>query len=126
MTDKQELGKKGEKAVAKYLKRKRFKILERNYSCIYGEIDIIAENKKYLVFVEVKTRKAGQMLEPRFSVDYKKRNRIIRTAARFLSDYSTEKQPRLDVAEVVVNEKGKLEITYIDNAFEQEGDYAPF
>lgn len=126
MTDKQKLGRKGEKFAAKYLKRHRFRIISYNYSCKYGEIDIVAENKQYIVFVEVKTRHEGQMLPPQFSVDYKKQRRIMKTANDLLSRYDTDRQPRFDIAEVIVNEKGKLSINYIENAFTQGGDYAPY
>lgn len=126
MTDYKKLGRKGEKAVAKYLRKNNFKIITKNYSSKFGEIDIIAENRDYIAFVEVKTRTSGQMLDPMYSVGYKKQERIIKTAAVFCKRYITDKQPRFDIAEVIVNEKGKLDINYIDNAFIQRENYASF
>ncbi len=126
MTDKQILGEKGEKAVAEFLKKNKYKIITRNYSSKTGEIDIIAENKEYIAFVEVKTRHAGQMLSPQFAVGVRKQRRIMLTAAGFLKQYMYDKQPRFDVAEVIVYDKGKPDINYIENAFTQGGDYAPF
>ncbi len=126
MTDKQKLGIKGEKAVAKFLKKNKYRIISKNYSCKYGEIDLVAENRSIIAFVEVKTRTEGQMLAPRFSVDYRKQQRILKTAKDFLDKYSCNKQPRFDIAEVTVNSKGKLVINYIDNAYIQGGDYAVY
>lgn len=121
-----ELGKKGEKAVAKYLKKQKYDIIYTNYSTHQGEIDIIAEKGKYIAFVEVKTRAEGQMLEPALSVDKKKRYRIFAAASTYMNRYNIKKQPRFDIAEVIVNDKGKMNINYIDNAFQQEEDYAIF
>ena len=117
MNDIKKLGIKGEKFTTKFLKKKKYKILLRNMSCSYGEIDIIAYNKKYIAFVEVKTRSEGQMLDARLSVDYKKRKKIRKTADFFLKKYKTNLQPRFDIAEVTSDKKGKMSINYIENAF---------
>lgn len=126
MTDKRIKGNIGEKAVANYLKQKKFQITYTNFYSKYGEIDVIAENNELILFVEVKTRSAGQMLSPSFSVDYKKRQRIFRTANLYMQSNKVDKQPRFDIAEVIINSNGKLSINYIDNAFQQESDYAAF
>ncbi len=117
MTDKKELGAKGEKFVVKHLKRNKYKILLRNYTTPYGEIDIIACNNENIVFVEVKTRTEGTMLPPRYAVDKKKRRRLIVAANIFLNKYQTVLQPRFDIAEVTVNEYGKMSVNYIEHAF---------
>ena len=62
MTDKKKLGDRGEDYTARYLEKQGFHIVERNWHSRYGEIDIIAENEEYLLFVEVKTRRAGSMV----------------------------------------------------------------
>ncbi|MCR5652667.1 MAG: YraN family protein [Ruminococcus sp.] len=125
--DNNKLGRKGEKAVAKYLKKNDYIIIYTNYRTASGEIDIIAEKGMYIAFVEVKTRTEGQMLEPNFSVDRKKRRRICASASTYVKKYKIKKQPRFDIAEVIVNDKGKMRINYIDNAFSQEdNDYAVF
>lgn len=126
MNIKKTIGDKGEEFTAKFLKKNKYKIIERNYSCKLGEIDIIAEDKEYLLFVEVKTRQEGQMLEPRYSVDKKKQQKILRTASYYLQNNKNKKQPRFDIAEVIVNNEGKMSINYLENAFWQEGNYAPF
>ena len=127
ITEKRITGNKGEKAVCKYLKKQGCKIIKRNFSCKLGEIDIIAENKEYILFVEVKTRSTGQMLPPREAVGYKKRSKILKTAQFFLKKYDKDKQPRFDIAEVFLDDKGKMSINYFDNAFAQESkNYAAF
>lgn len=119
MTDKKELGIKGEKFTVKYLKKHNYKILLRNFSCHLGEIDIIARNKEYIVFVEVKTRDKESMLLPKASVDNKKKIRIINTSEFFLRKYKTDLPFRYDVAEVF-SDNNKLSIDYIENAFTYE------
>ena len=59
MTDKKKLGDRGEDYTARYLEKQGFHIVERNWHSRYGEIDIIAENEEYLLFVEVKSRQHG-------------------------------------------------------------------
>lgn len=126
--DRAKLGKKGEKAAVKYLKKNKYEIIYTNYSLPkIGEIDIIAEKSGIIAFVEVKTRTEGQMLEPSLSVDKKKQRRIFAASTAYLKKYKITKQPRYDIAEVIANDKGKMSINYIDNAFWQEGDdYAVF
>ena len=79
MTDKynQYLGKFGESEAEHYLKKKRYKILEKNYRGRLGEIDIIAEKKKEIIFVEVKTRKSDKFGKPYEAVDFRKQRKII-------------------------------------------------
>ncbi len=111
------LGNKGEVIVAKYLKKHKYKITEKNFSCKFGEIDIIAENKEYIIFVEVKTRMYGQDIAPALSVGYTKQQKIIKVATLYMKLNHSDKQPRFDVAEVFMNTNGKAEINYIENAF---------
>lgn len=125
--DKQKLGKKGEKFAVKYLKKNKYSIIYTNFYTKLGEIDIIAEKSRYIVFVEVKTRTEGQMLDPSLSVDKKKQRKIFAVSNEYMERFKIRKQPRYDIAEVIVNDKGKMSINYIDNAFWQEGeDYAVF
>lgn len=125
--DKQTLGKKGEKFAVKYLKKNKYSIIYTNFATKLGEIDIIAEKSGYIAFVEVKTRTEGQMLEPSLSVDKNKQRRIFAVSNEYIKRFKIKKQPRYDIAEVIVNDKGKFSINYIDNAFWQEGeDYAVF
>lgn len=110
------VGRNGEKAAALYLKRKGYTIVKTNYSCRFGEIDIIAENNDYLVFVEVKARNKNSIAAPREFVDRAKQNRIISTAKMYLSVFGTQKQPRFDVIEVRTDRFiGKID--HVENAF---------
>ena len=121
-----EIGDIGEEFAVKYLKKKRYRIVARNFRKKYGEIDIIAENKNYLVFVEVKTRHSNSMTTASEAVDKRKQLRIIKTATTYLLENDTEKYCRFDVCEVYVDKDSlKLEsINYIENAFELEDGYA--
>ena len=122
-----DLGKKGEKLTVKFLKKNKYKIIETNYKTKAGEIDIIARNKTFLVFTEVKTRTEGQMLEPQFSVDFKKRRKIFKTANLYMQKHKSDLQPRFDISEVIFHQDGKFSINYLENAFvQEEKGYAVF
>lgn len=109
----------GEERAVKFLKKQGYEIIARNFQSRFGEIDIIAENKEYIVFAEVKARSEKSIAEPKEFVDLRKQRKIIKTAEIFLSENFTEKQPRFDVVEVK-KEKGKYFINHIENAFEVE------
>lgn len=115
--DKKLLGRWGEQAAADYLKQRKYKITGRNYACRFGEVDLIAENKKYVAFVEVKLRKNAAFAEAKEFVTAAKRRRVIAAAQQWLSANPTEKQPRFDVIEVY-GADGKIErLNHIENAF---------
>ncbi len=116
-------GKKAELAVAGYLRSKGAIIAKMNYHSRYGEIDIIAETHKTVMFVEVKFRSENAIFTPREAVDLNKQRKIVLTAKDFISKSNIpELQPRFDVAEVYLerNEIGEenYKINYIKNAFE--------
>lgn len=114
------IGEKGEDYAVKFLRKKKYTIVARNYQKRYGEIDIIAENKDYIVFVEVKTRHENSMTAAADAVDRRKQQRIIRTASLFLAENDTEKFCRFDVCEVYINSDNLklININYIESAFE--------
>lgn len=116
----QNIGEVGEEYAVKFLIKKKYKILERNYRKRYGEIDIIAENKNYIVFVEVKTRHKDSMASAADAVNRQKQIRIIKTASLYLAENETEKFCRFDVCEVYVNADNLklVDINYIEAAFE--------
>ena len=115
------VGKEGEKRVAIFLRKRGFNIVKRNFQCRYGEIDIIAENDEYILFVEVKTRKEGALISGALAVDSHKQSRITLSAQDYIVKTLCEKQPRFDVAEVTVCEKDGGEtgysLKYFENAF---------
>jgi putative endonuclease len=125
---KKQTGDKGEDYTAKFLKKNKYTILARNYRKRYGEIDIIAENSDYIAFVEVKTRHENPMTQPYEAVDFRKQQKIIKTAAAYIAENDIEKFCRFDVCEVYVNSKNLklIKINYIENAFEQESNYETY
>ena len=120
MNSKKELGSWGEQKAAAYLRRRGYKILEMNYLCRQGEIDIIAEKGKYIVFAEVKLRKDKSFAEAREFVTWSKQQRILLTAQKYLMEQETQLQPRFDVIEIYAPEgrDGKIKIEHIMDAFE--------
>lgn len=113
------IGDFGEKAAEEYLVEMDYDILERNFRLKCGEIDIIAEQDCCIVFVEVKTRKSNQFGEPSEYVDYKKQERIKKTAAVYVDIENTDM--RFDVIEVFYEEKNEelflIKVNHIENAF---------
>ncbi len=95
-----EIGRRGELAAAEHLRRAGCEILTANYRTRQGEIDIVASDGRYLLFVEVKTRRSGSLIAPREAVDAGKRRRLILAAQAYLAGHPTRPQPRFDVIEV--------------------------
>ena len=111
------IGNAAANAASKWIeKNKGYIVLERNYSCAAGEIDIIAKDKDTTVFIEVKYRKNTKKGYPSEAVTQLKQKRIIRTAMAYVSEKNTE-NIRFDVAEIVEKD-GRKYIRYIENAFE--------
>lgn len=113
------LGELGEKKAAEYLKKQGYKIIETNYRCRAGEIDIIAQKGGYIAFVEVKSRKDASFAEAKEFVGYTKQQRIIKTAMLWLSVHDCELQPRFDVIELYPTGSvfKPYRINHIENAF---------
>ena len=124
---KKDVGNFGEDTAAKFLIKNKYKIIETNYKTKLGEIDIICENKDYIVFVEVKTRKYGTPYRGYTVVNYKKQDHIIRTASMYLRTHKTDKQPRFDIIEVEYYADGTAFVKeHYADAFWQRGDYGVF
>ena len=121
-----ETGSKGEEYAAAYLRKRRYRILGRNFRTKYGEIDIIAAKGSYTVFVEVKTRHENSLTMPFEAVDLRKQRRIITTAAIYCKEKGLYDKPlRFDVIEVYVDRQSLkcLSVNHIENAFESKTDY---
>lgn len=118
----------GEKYAVKYLKKKKYKILEKNYKTKVGEIDIIAKDRDFLVFLEVKSRSFDPLVTGSYAVDQKKRLHIFKTASLYMKQKKTALQPRFDILELEIDRNKKKVISYnhYENAFIWEGDYARF
>ena len=107
----------GEEYVAELIKKKGFKLVIRNYKIKMGEIDIIAKNDKYIIFVEVRTRKEDGMIHPLETITPSKKNKVIRTATYFMMEHPFDLQPRFDVAAVETRDGKVVSCNYIENAF---------
>jgi putative endonuclease len=119
LADRKLLGRWGEKRCERFLKRKGFKTIARNFTCKLGEIDLIAaDNTGAVVFVEVRTRTDESYTEAQETVTPKKQARLIRTAKYFLTTYKVKDRPlRFDVVAVVLGRKGPIQIRHYENAF---------
>lgn len=94
----------GEALAAEYLRKKRYTVIASGYRCRFGEIDLIVQNRKFLVFVEVKLRKNSDFAQAREFVDINKQNRLRTTAELYLTRNPTVLQPRFDVIEIYAPE----------------------
>ena len=132
-TDKQIIGRLGEELAADFLIKEGYTIVERNKHLGKNEIDIIAEDKDFFVFVEVKTRtclypESGEFGIPSRAVDITKRKNTVKASRDYLYSHYTEKQPRIDVIEVYLLEQKEqmltpkpIKINHIRNAFDARG-----
>ena len=111
----------GEALAAEYLRKKRYRVVAAGYRSRFGEIDLIVQNKRYLVFVEVKLRKSDEFAAAREYVDRSKQNKLRVTASIYLSQNPTHLQPRFDVIEIYAPE-GHLtkepNIIHLEDAFQ--------
>ncbi len=111
-----ELGKKGEQAAAAFMKSKGYKILMRNWRMYRHEIDIVAEDEEYIIFVEVKTRTSRQWGDPEDFIGNAKIKRIVEAADLYLQINDIEKPARFDIVSAVWD-GNNFEIEHIDDAF---------
>ena len=110
----------GEALAAEYLRKKRYTVVASGYRSRFGEIDLVVQNRTYLVFVEVKLRKIADFAQAREFVDSRKQERLKTTAEIFLSQYPTKLQPRFDVIEIYAPEGIHTlhpEINHLEDAF---------
>lgn len=115
------LGRWGEQTAAAWLKKKGYKIVGLNYSCRFGEIDLIARKGNFIVFAEVKLRQSADFAQAREFVTRRKQERLIRTASLWLTQNPTELQPRFDVIEIYAPQGAgtkKPEIIHLKDAFQ--------
>jgi putative endonuclease len=116
--DRISLGKTGEELAVAHLKGRKYNIIERNYRCPLGEMDIIAREKGNLVFVEVKTRATKDFGGPAAAVNERKQRQLSRVALMYLNQKRLKDiAARFDVVAVDLSES-KPRIEVIQNAFE--------
>lgn len=110
------LGNIGEEKAAMYLKKQHYKIVETNYNCRFGEIDIIARKDDVLAFVEVKSRADNAFGSPAEAVTPRKQQKIIITAKNYIAEHAvTDMCLRFDVIEVL-----DKKVNHIIDAFRAE------
>jgi putative endonuclease len=116
MADSHDLGIKGEEEAKRYLLNKGYEILQMNWKSGRREIDIIAQNEDFIVFVEVKTRTDDFQMHPRHAVTSEKQKSIIYAAQNYLERYKIDKESRFDIVSII--SKGKsVDIEHIEDAF---------
>ena len=123
---KKALGTKGEHLAVKFLKKKGYKILQRNYRCRIGEIDIVCYDHGTIVFVEVKTRRSDKYGQPEISITEAKKRQIIKIATHYVAEKKIEGIVlRFDVVSIFYspNEKHPT-ITLFNNAFTKDNSVA--
>ncbi len=118
--DRQEVGKLGEKAAQKFLKKQGYRIRETGFRCRHGEIDIIAQQKDCLVFVEVRTKSNLEFGTPEESITQVKKERLIASALTYTATHQDIPSFwRIDVVAIELDDKGKTKrIELIESAVE--------
>ncbi|MFC1889926.1 YraN family protein [Thermodesulfobacteriota bacterium] len=113
------VGLEGERIASAFLEKRGYEILERNYRCRRGEVDLIARDGRVVVFVEVKARTSDRYGEPELAVDLRKQRKISIAALHYLSSKGLmDVDARFDV--VVIKWEGKAPMpALIQNAFDR-------
>ena len=117
--NRKETGDLGEKLAGKYLKKNGYRIRSTNYRCPHGEIDIIAEKKGYLVFVEVRTKRSAQFGTPEESITHSKKEKLITSALTYMDvkPLNQGQSWRIDFVAVELDRDDKVtRIEIIENA----------
>ena len=113
MNSKQELGKKGEEIACIYLENRGYKIIEKNFFCKLGEIDIIVKQENTVIFIEVKTRKNKKFGNPAEAVNKRKQIHMYNVAKYYILIKGLRNiQLRFDVIEIMM-ERGEFKINHI-------------
>ncbi len=120
MYERHETGKIGEDISVRYLEQNGYTIIERNFECNQGEIDIIAKDKEEIVFIEVKTRSSALYGLPKEAVDKTKKKHIYRSAEYYVYAKRLENEPiRIDVIEIY-KKHGMFKLHHIKQAITEK------
>lgn len=118
------LGKAGENWAACSLEKKGYRVLEKNYRCQLGEIDLVLEKDRRIIFAEVKTRSSLEKGHPKEAVDERKRMQMGKTAAWYLKNHQmADASVRFDVVSVLLDRRGGYEIEHVENALNFDRDF---
>jgi putative endonuclease len=113
-----ELGAEGERAAERHLKGLGYKVLDRNWGCRWGELDLVCSKGEVIVFVEVKTRTQKGLTTPAEALTIDKQNRVASAARAYLSAKCCWERPcRFDLI-LVVHEGERMEVEHVINAFD--------
>ncbi|MFZ5352584.1 MAG: YraN family protein [Bacillota bacterium] len=125
MINNKQLGSDGEDIACKYLFSKGYRVLQRNFTCKIGEIDIVAAERDTLVFIEVKTRTSEKYGKPCEAVSASKQKKIVKTALWYMTQFKMfDYMSRFDVIELLMDDEGKSYIVnHIKDAFQYSGKY---
>jgi putative endonuclease len=111
-------GQEGERIAERYLSKKGYRLVERNYRCPVGEVDLIVLDRRVIVFVEVKTRRHERFGVPLESVHTRKQQKMIKAALWFLSDHKLhERDARFDVVGISFGGQEPV-VEHVENAFD--------
>jgi len=116
MSEHNETGKQGEQAAVEYLIKKGYKIIARNWIYMKKEIDIVAQDKNKMVFVEVKTRATTAFELPKEAVTKKKMRNLVFAADAYLIENEIDLESRFDIVSVLAQEGFKI-LEHIEDAF---------
>jgi putative endonuclease len=115
----QRTGLQGEELAVGFLVKKGYTVLERNYRCKGGEVDIVARDGKTVVFVEVKTRRTLSYGVPQLAVTSFKQRQIMKASLTWISSHRSHETPaRFDVIAITLQSSGDPSIEHIQNAFD--------
>lgn len=118
MAEHNDLGNLAEELAATFLEDKGYKILVKNLRYQKGEIDIIAEFNSEIIIIEVKARGSDIFMEPQEAVTKKKIKSLVMVADYFMKDRDLKQEVRFDIISVLPDEKGRLQITHLEDAFQ--------
>jgi len=121
LSDTKLLGRYGEALAAEYLRKKGYTVLGLNYRTRLGELDVIASDKRFVVFLEVKLRKNATFADAREFVTRSKQQKVIAAAQEWIQSHPTELQPRFDVMEIYAPDgiaTAKPVLRHLENAYQ--------
>lgn len=118
MAEHNDFGNLAEDLAVEYLEKKNYRIIARNFRYQKAEIDIVAEFENLIVVAEVKARSYNTVIEPQEAVTKKKIKSIVMCTDFFMQDRTIDKEVRFDIITVLPDEKGVLQLTHIQDAFQ--------
>ena len=116
MAQHNDTGKQGEEEAARFLREKGYEILTTNYRYQHAEIDIVAQNGKLLLFVEVKTRTNVSFGNPEEFVNYTKAKLVMKAAEQYIFAHNWQHDVRFDILAVIIN-GNEIRIKHVEDAF---------